>query len=87
MDNETDKPKLGGMRGFGLAHLICCGGLVLVAFGAFTGIGAWLRDGGLTWLLLAAVLGVGGWFLLRRWSKPRRAEQRTSGLAGPDSQP
>ncbi len=63
MDNG---PKRDGFPGLILAHVVCCGGIVLVATGALSGVGAWLLDGGLTWLLLAAVLGVVGGFLLRR---------------------
>ena len=33
-----------------LAHVVCCGGLVLVATGAVGGLGAWLLDSGLAWL-------------------------------------
>lgn len=63
MDNE---PKRGGPTALILAHAVCCGGLVLVATGALSGMGAWLLDGGLTWLVLAAVLGAAGLFLWRR---------------------
>ncbi len=53
MDRE---PKGGGFVALILAHVVCCGGIVLVATGVLTvgGIGAWLLDGGLIWL------GVGG---------------------------
>ena len=63
MDNE---PKRGGPTGLILAHAVCCGGLVLVATGALSGMGAWLLDGGLTWLVSAAVLAAVGLFLWRR---------------------
>ncbi len=53
MDNE---PKRGGPTALILAHAVCCGGIVLVATGALSGMGAWLLEGGLTWLLAAAVL-------------------------------
>lgn len=63
MDNE---PKRGGPTTLILAHAVCCGGLVLVATGALSGMGAWLLEGGLTWLLAAAVLAAAGLFLWRR---------------------
>ncbi len=67
------EPKGGRFPALILAHLVCCGGLVLVATGALSGLGAWLLEGGLTWLLLAAVLGVAGGFLLRRLAGAARA--------------
>ncbi len=70
MDNE---PKRGGPTVLILAHAVCCGGLVLVATGALSGMGAWLLEGGLTWLLAAAVLAAASLFLWRR---------RTGGAAG-----
>lgn len=63
MDNE---PKRRGPTAMILVHAVCCGGLVLVATGALSGMGAWLLDGGLTWLLAAAVLAAAGLFLWRR---------------------
>ncbi|MFQ5955650.1 MAG: hypothetical protein ACE5JZ_11365, partial [Kiloniellales bacterium] len=78
-----DEPKGGGLGLLLLAKLVCCGGLVLVATGALSGLGAWLLEGGLTWLLLAAVLGIMGGFLLRRWAnlaeasaEPRQSQAR-----------
>ena len=63
MDNE---PKRGGRTALILAHAVCCGGIVLVATGALSGMGAWLLEGGLTWLLAAAVLTAAGLLLWRR---------------------
>ena len=63
MDNE---PKRGGATGLILVHAVCCGGLVLVATGALSGMGAWLLDGGLTGLVSATVLAAVGLFLWRR---------------------
>ena len=40
----------GGFLALLLAHVVCCGGLVLVATGALGGLGAWLLDSGLAWL-------------------------------------
>ncbi len=54
------------MVGLGLAMVICCGGLTLLAAGALSGVGAWLFDEGLTWLALAFILAAGGVYLWRR---------------------
>ncbi len=40
----------GGFLALALAHVVCCGGLVLVATGTLGGLGAWLLDSGLAWL-------------------------------------
>ena len=64
MNHEPDAPKRGGMFGLMLAHVVCCGGVLLVASGALTlsGIGAWLSGGGLAWLAAgAAAVAVGFW--------------------------
>ncbi len=57
-----------------LAHVVCCGGLVLVATGAVGGLGAWLLDSGLAWL------GAGGIaiavLLLWRWWRRRGVSDR-----------
>ncbi len=81
MDKESNK---GGFPAFFVAHIVCCGGLLLVATGALSGFGAWLLEGGLTWLLPAAVLGVMGGLALRRWARragawgePRQSPART----------
>ena len=58
-----------GMVGLLLAHVACCGGLVLVATGALSGVGAWLLDGGLRWLVVAALLAAAGLVLWRRRRK------------------
>ncbi len=81
MDKESSG---GGFPAFFVAHVVCCGGLFLVATGALSGFGAWLLEGGLTWLLPAAVLGIMGGLLLRRWARragtdgePRQSPART----------
>ena len=64
MNNEPDAPKRGGMSGLMLAHVVCCGGVLLFVTGALTmsAIGAWLSEGGLAWLAAgAAALAVGFW--------------------------
>ncbi len=61
-----DEPKGRAMVGVGLAHVVCCGGIILVATGALSGVGAWLLDGGLAWVGLAAVLAAAGLMLWRR---------------------
>lgn len=63
MDHEPKGGRLGVLL---LGKLVCCGGLILVATGAASGVGAWLLEGGLIWLLLAAAVGVPGGYLLRR---------------------
>ncbi len=81
MDKESNR---GAFPAFFVAHVICCGGLILVATGALSGFGAWLLEGGLTWLLPAAVLGIMGGLLLRRRARhagtsgePRQSRART----------
>ncbi len=81
MDKDSNK---GAFPAILVAHVVCCGGLFLVATGALSGFGAWLLEGGLTWLLPAAVLGVMGGLMLRRWSRlagarggPRQSRART----------
>lgn len=49
------EPSDRGLAGFVLLKLVCCGGLVLVATGAASGIGAWLLGDGLLWLIGAAL--------------------------------
>jgi hypothetical protein len=64
MNNEPDAPKRGGMSGLMLAHVVCCGGVLLFVTGALTisAIGAWLSEGGLAWLAAGvAALAVGFW--------------------------
>ena len=46
MDNE---PRGGVGPALFLAHVVCCGGLVLVATGALGGLGAWPLDSGPAW--------------------------------------
>ena len=64
MNDEPDAPKRGGMPGMMLAHVVCCGGVLLFVTGALSlsAIGAWLSEGGLAWLAAgAAALAVGFW--------------------------
>ena len=61
-----DEPKGVRVTGLVLAHVVCCGGLVLVATGALSGVGTWLFGGGLIWLGAAAVLTAAGLMLWRR---------------------
>lgn len=72
MDKEPRGRAMGGLL---LAHVVCCGGLVLVVTGALSGAGTWLLDGGLIWLVLAlAVLAAGA--LL--WWRPRTGADRAA---------
>ncbi len=82
MNNESG----GGSPVFFIAHIACCGGLLLFATGALTVIGAWLVEVGLTWLLLAAVLGILGGLMLRHLARqaggrgePRQLRAQTPG--------
>ncbi len=61
-----DEPKGRAIVGVGLAHVVCCGGIILVATGALSGVGAWLLDGGLAWVGLAVIVAAAGYFLWRR---------------------
>ena len=62
----ADEPKGRVVAGVLAAHVVCCGGIVLVATGALSGVGTWLFDGGLIWLGAAAVLVAAGLMLWRR---------------------
>ncbi len=77
MNRKNGMPKSRGMAGLALAHVVCCGGILLFATGALSGVGAWLAGGGLPWvalaLALALVLGVGGGVLLWRRQRGRPA--------------
>ncbi len=66
MNGKPGKSGSGGMTGFALVHVACCGGLLLFATGSLSGVGAWLAGGGWPWVVLASVLGVGGVLLWRR---------------------
>ena len=64
MNDEPDAPKRGGMPGMMLAHVVCCGGVLLFVTGALSlsAIGAWLSEGGLAWLAAGrAARAVGFW--------------------------
>lgn len=73
MNRRTGKPGGRGMAGLALAHVVCCGGILLFATGALSGIGAWLAGSGLPWVALALVLGAGGGVLLWRRQRGRPA--------------
>ena len=63
MDKE---PGGGRMVGLLAAHVVCCGGIVLIATGAVGGLGTWLADGGTTWLAVPALVAAAGLLLWRR---------------------
>ncbi len=46
----VDKPK-SGLASLLLAHVVCCGGLLLLATGGLSGIGHWLSEDGATWIV------------------------------------
>lgn len=76
-----------GIAGVLVAHIVCCGGLVLAATGAVSvaGLATWLTDGDLFWLA-AAGLAVVGIVLWRRSARPSgndvRKEAATHSLQG-----
>ena len=65
MDNE---PRGGAGPALILAHVVCCGGLVLVATGALSGLGAWILDSGLVWLG-AGGIAIAVLLLWQRWRR------------------
>ncbi len=73
MNDEPDAPKRGGMPGMILAHVVCCGGVLLFVTGALTlsSIGAWLSEGGLAWLAVGAAALVVGFWARRRLASAR----------------
>lgn len=77
-----------GIAGVLVAHVVCCGGLLLVATGAisFAGLASWLSGGGNFWLA-AAVLAIIGIVLWRRSVRANdngvRKEAVTHPLHGP----
>ena len=73
------------MVGMVVAHVVCCGGIVLVATGAVGGLGTWFADGGTTWLLVAAIVAIAGFALWRR--QRRRACAIPCEPAEPETRP
>ncbi|MCT9000615.1 hypothetical protein [Chelativorans intermedius] len=73
-----------GIAGVPVAHIVCCGGLVLAATGAvsFAGFANWLVGGGLFWLV-AAVLAVTGIVLWHRSARPSGSDVRTDAVTHP----
>ncbi len=59
----NDEPKGRVAAGVLAAHVVCCGGIILVVTGALSGVGAWLLDGGLAWIGLVAIVAAAGYFL------------------------
>ncbi len=75
----NDEPKGFPTVGVLLAHVVCCGGIMLVATGALSGIGAWFFEGGLAWLVGAALVAAAGLVLWRG----RRPKARVAPLEPP----
>ncbi len=73
-----------GVAGVLVAHIVCCGGLILVATGAVSlaGLTSWLTGGGLFWLA-AAVLAVVGIVLWRRSARPGGNDPRKDTVTHP----
>ena len=55
----------GGLFGLLLAHIVCCGGILLLATGALGAFGAWFVEDGLIWLAVGGA-AVAAAFLVRR---------------------
>lgn len=78
---DISGPGLGTLIG---AKVICCGGLVLAATGALSGLGAWLADGGYMWIGgIAGTLFVGLAlrYRRRRWIDAGSAAKAAHGHA------
>ena len=65
--------------GLGLAHVVCCGGIILVATGAAGGLGGWLLDGGGTWLALGLAAVIVGVLIRRRRAVLERTRETREG--------
>lgn len=61
------EPKGRGIAWVMAAHVVCCGGILLVASGAvgLAGITGWLLDGGIIWVA-AVILAIVTIYLWRR---------------------
>jgi hypothetical protein len=70
-------PRRGAWPALILAHVVCCGGLVLVATGAVGGLGAWLLDSGLAWLG-AGGIAIAVLLLWRRWRRRGAVSDRSA---------
>ena len=73
----SQKPR-GGIGGMALAHMVCCGGILLLATGALGGIGAWLTDGGYVWVGVAVGAVVVGALIRRRQAPPGERPREAS---------
>ncbi len=77
----ADDPKGRVAAGVLAAHVVCCGGLVLVATGALSGFGAWLLGDGLAWLAVAAGAVAAAGYVA--WRRRGRAACATATLDAP----
>lgn len=73
----------GGMVALGLAHVVCCGGLLLAASGGLGWVVAWLVDGGLAWIAAAIVLLGAG--LILRGRESHKAKTSDAARGAPQS--
>lgn len=73
----SDGLRSGGLIGLIVAKVVCCGGLILIATGALSGIGAWLADAGVLWLVAVGIAVVAVILLWRR--------RNSRGTMGPSS--
>jgi membrane protein implicated in regulation of membrane protease activity len=69
----------GGFLALALAHVVCCGGLLLFVTGILTlnAIGTWLLDGGLIWLG-AGGIAIAVLLLWRRWRRRGAVSDRSA---------
>ena len=65
--------------GLGLAHVVCCGGFILVVTGAAGGLGGWLLEGGAAWLALGLAAVIAGLFIHRRRADNERSRETREG--------
>jgi len=67
---ENPEKMGGGMLVFLLAHVACCGGVILLATGALGAFGAWFVEDGLIWLAVGGAAAAAAFLLRRRRAAP-----------------
>ena len=78
MDKGTEGGTLAAII---VAKIVCCGGLILLATGAMSGLGAWLMDNGVIWLGAGGAVVVGALVLMRSRFK-KDTDQRSNSRLG-----
>ena len=71
MENE---PKGGNVILGVIAMGACCGLPLLIVGGAFSGVGAWLADGGWAAVAAAVVVGTGAVIVWRQLQRPSKSD-------------